>query len=82
MNEEKVIYEGEFNGNHLRIVEFYDTFFAHQAYKLQRKVKGFRFLFWTFKGWWTTMEYDRLATHYYKWAEHYKLAATLIPYAP
>ncbi len=51
--------------NQYRILRYYNTFFAHHGYKLQRRAK---FLWWE---WWETIQEDSLGINGYEWKKHY-----------
>jgi hypothetical protein len=48
-----------------RILEYYFTFFGHNAYRLQKRVK---FLRWE---WWHTVAKDKLGATYHKWQKEF-----------
>lgn len=56
------------NNQDYQIIEYYDTFFAHVGYILQKRKR-----FWFF-GWhyfWITIETDTFGYNLYKWKEHF-----------
>ena len=57
-----------------RIQRFYVPFFAHDGFRLQRKVR-----FWKWS-WWETIEEDNLGIHGNKWAEHFQCAILTPPH--
>jgi len=57
-----------------RIVQFFDNFFGHYAYKLQRK---------SWLGFWVTIEYDFHEIAYKGWCDFYEIKEEdIIPAKP